>query len=120
MTTTRRGFLGALAAAPQLLAQNPRDVRIVDVAMSREDYTYRAPLKFGGAIVDRVTLLNVNVTIADRAGRSAKGFGSMPLGNIWAFPSKTMNYSQTLAAMNTLAAKLRTITASCTDYAHPV
>ena len=53
MNTTRRGFLASLAAAPQLLAQNPRDVRIVDVATSREDYTYRAPLKFGGAIVDR-------------------------------------------------------------------
>ena len=39
MNTTRRGFLASLAAAPQLLAQNPRDVRIVDVAMSREDYT---------------------------------------------------------------------------------
>ncbi len=120
MTTTRRGFLASLAAAPQLLAQNPRDVRIVDVVTSREDYTYRAPLKFGGAIVDRVTLLNVNVTIADRAGRTAKGFGSMPMGNIWAFPSKTMNYSQTLAAMQTLAAKLRTITASCTEFGHPV
>ena len=83
MNTTRRGFLASLAAAPQLLAQNPRDVRIVDVATSREDYTYRAPLKFGGAIVDRVTLLNVNITISDRAGRTAKGFGSMPMGNIW-------------------------------------
>ena len=27
------------------------------------------------------------------------GFGSMPLSNIWGFPSKVMNYDQTLDAM---------------------
>ncbi|MBI5085285.1 MAG: hypothetical protein HZB13_11890 [Acidobacteria bacterium] len=88
--------------------------------MSEESYLYRTPIKFGGTVVDRVTLLNVEVAVRDRAGRTARGFGSMPLGNVWSFPSKTLSYDQTLAAMQELAKKLRTITAECREFGHPV
>jgi L-alanine-DL-glutamate epimerase-like enolase superfamily enzyme len=117
---TRRSFLGALAGAPCVLAANQHDIRIESVSTDEENYTYRAPLKFGGAIVDRVTLLNVHVTVRNRAGLTAHGFGSMPLGNIWSFPSKTMNYDQTLGAMRALAARIKTITADSKLYGHPV
>ena len=33
----------------------------------------------------------------------ARGFGSMPLGNVWSFPSKTLAYETTLDAMKNLA-----------------
>src|SRR5215208_6107052 len=96
---TRRSFLGTIPAAPALcLAGKPTDARVESIEFGYEDYKYRAPLKFGGAIVDRVTLLNVNCAIRTRNGKTAKGFGSMPLGNIWAFPSQ-MPYERTLNAM---------------------
>jgi L-alanine-DL-glutamate epimerase-like enolase superfamily enzyme len=123
---TRRGFLGAAGlaswscAAPNVARTNPRDIRIEDLGTEEENYLYRAPLKFGGAIVDRVTLLNVTVTVRDRAGRTQRGFGSMPMGNIWAFPSKTMNYDTTLNAMRELAHRIRGIMASYKDYGHPI
>ena len=78
-------------------------MRIEDVAIEFEDFKYRAPYKFGGVAVDRATVLNVRVTVRDKAGKTAHGFGSMPLGNVWSYPSKTLTYDQTLAAMKDLA-----------------
>jgi len=121
MTTSRRTFLGALAAAPAIHAQNkPTDIRIKEIGASYEDFTYRTPIKFGGVEVNRVTLLNVNVTVESRGGKVSKGFGSMPMGNIWAFPSKTLNYDQTLEAMRTLSKKIEKICNGYTEYGHPV
>src|SRR5262249_53900637 len=67
------------------------NVRIEDLSFSYEEFLYRAPYKFGGVPVDRATILNVNVTVRTRDGRTAKGFGSMPLGNVWSFPSREMS-----------------------------
>jgi len=119
-TLSRRSFVGALLAAPAVAKQNPLDVRIEEVTTSEESYLYRTPIKFGGTVVDRVTLLNVKVRVRNRGGKTAEGFGSMPLGNVWSYPSKTMKYEQTLGAMQSLAVKLRKITADCRDYGHPV
>ena len=63
-------------------------VRIETVAHSYEDYLCRTPIKFGGVAVDRVTLLNVAVQVRTAAGKSARGCGSLPLGNVWSFPSR--------------------------------
>ena len=118
---TRRVFVGAIAAAPALcLAGKPTDIRIESIEFAYEDYRYRAPLKFGGAIVDRVTLLNVNCVVRTRAGRTAKGFGSMPMGNIWSFPSQTMPYERTLGAMKELAGRISRITGAYKEYGHPI
>jgi len=109
-----------LAAAPGIVQPNPNDIRIESVSISEEGYRYRTPYKFGGVEVDRVTLLNVRVRVRNRAGRSVEGFGSMPLGNVWSFPSRTMPYDKTLGAMRELAHRVTTITASCREYGHPV
>ena len=44
-------------------------------------------MQFGGRTVDRVTILNVRCRVRTGAGRDAWGFGSMTLGNAWAFPA---------------------------------
>jgi L-alanine-DL-glutamate epimerase-like enolase superfamily enzyme len=114
---TRRTFL----AAPALIAApSQTEVRIEEVRASFEDYLYRAPYLFGGKSVDRVTLLNSEVIIRARDGRTAKGFGSMPLGNVWAYPSKTLSYDDTLGAMKALALKMERITGAHREYGHPV
>ena len=75
------------AGAPALLAgRNPRDIRIEEVTFGYEDFLYRTPIKFGGTVLDRVTLLNVDCVVRTAGGHTAKGFGSMPLGNVWAVP----------------------------------
>jgi L-alanine-DL-glutamate epimerase-like enolase superfamily enzyme len=115
---TRRRFLQAAAAA--VFAPPSTDIRIDEVRHGYQDYIYRAPYKFGGRVVDRVTLLNVRCRVTTRGGRSALGFGSMTMGNMWAFPSKTMPYDTTLDAMKALAGRIASLTGDCKEYGHPL
>ena len=96
------------------------DIRIRDISFDYEDFHYRAPLKFGGVAIDRVTLLNVHSVIEGAAGRTAKGLGSMPLGNVWSFPSKVLGYDDTLRAMKALTERVARITANCKESGHPI
>jgi L-alanine-DL-glutamate epimerase-like enolase superfamily enzyme len=123
----RRTFLksaaAGLMASPAILrASQPRgtDVRIEDVNFGYEDYTYRVPIKFGGTVTNRVTLMNVNCTVRSTGGKSAKGFGSMPLANTWAFPSRKVPFDTTLGAMKALAARISSLTGSYKEYGHPI
>ncbi len=103
-----------------IAGMNPRHVRVESVEYRYEDHRYRAPIKFGGVALDRATLLNVNVTVRTLGGQAANGFGSMPLGNVWSFPSRVLGYDQTLAAMKALAAKLQKIFANDRETGHPI
>jgi L-alanine-DL-glutamate epimerase-like enolase superfamily enzyme len=122
---TRRSLLRAAAAtfpvATFSIAKPMRtDIRIKDVQLSFEDYPYRTPYKFGGMLADKVTLLNVKCAVEDGAGRTAHGSGSMPLGNLWSFPSRALSYDTTLGAMKNLAERMAKITGSYREYGHPV
>jgi L-alanine-DL-glutamate epimerase-like enolase superfamily enzyme len=96
------------------------DIRIDDVSYQFEYFLYRTPIKFGGTALDRATLVNVECRVSSGSGKSARGFGSMPLGNVWSFPSKTMAYDQTLAAMKALVGKIAGLLGSCKDTGHPI
>lgn len=110
-----------IITAPSLLAgPRPTDIQVEQVSHSYQDYKYRAPYMFGGSLVDRVTLLNVDCTVRTRDGHRAKGFGSMPLGNIWSFPSRTLPYEQTLDAMKALSLRIGKITSDYKEYGHPI
>jgi len=128
LAPTRRSFLRSTlyagTASPALFhilrAAKPTDIQVEHISFSYQDYLYRTPIKFGGHEVDRATLLNVDCTIRTRDGKVAKGFGSMPMGNVWSFPSKTMAYDRTLGAMKGLAARINQLTNNCKDYGHPI
>jgi L-alanine-DL-glutamate epimerase-like enolase superfamily enzyme len=107
-----------LGRAPAVIAARANDIRIVEVSHSFEDFKYRAPYQFGGRTVSDVTLLNVDVRVRTGAGKEARGFGSMPLGNAWGFPNAPFDVS--LGAMRALADALRRITADCDEIGHPV
>jgi L-alanine-DL-glutamate epimerase-like enolase superfamily enzyme len=121
---TRRQVLSAASAAllgaPAIVGAPDTDIQVIEAEPSYEDYKYRTPIKFGGSIVDRVTLLNVRCTVRGRTGKAAHGFGSMPLGNVWSYPSKRLSYDETLAAMKTLSGRIARITAGYHDWGHPI
>lgn len=96
------------------------DITISDLSFSYEEHLYRAPYKFGGVPVDRATVINVKVVVKAHNGKTAEGFGSMPLGNVWAFPSRQMPYAVTLGAMKTLAERIAKLTSSYSEYGHPI
>jgi L-alanine-DL-glutamate epimerase-like enolase superfamily enzyme len=98
----------------------PTDVRIEAVEYAYEDHLYRTPIKFGGVALDRATLVNVTCTVRTGAGRTARGFGSMPLGNVWSFPSRVLSYVDTLGAMRALVERIARLTADCREAGHPI
>ena len=117
MKIGRREFL----AVPMLLrAASATDAQIDEIRIGFEDFLYRAPYKFGGKEVDRVTMLNVHCRIHSRQGKTAAGFAATPLGNVWSFPAPDIPYDTTLEAMKTLAAKIARRTQDFREFAHPL
>ncbi len=96
------------------------DIRVRDVYFEYEDFRYRTPIKFGGVALDRVTILNVRVVVESGDGKTATGYGSMPLGNVWAFPSRVLTYDQTLGAMRFLASRVAEDYRTCGLSGHPI
>ena len=130
---SRRRLLRTISAAPiahifgrkvsgkvSTPVTKPTDIHVEEVRLDYEDHLYRAPYKFGGRTVDRVTILNVNCVVSTARGRTAKGFGSMTMGNVWSFPSRVMTYDATLGAMKALAEKIVRITSPYKQLGHPV
>jgi L-alanine-DL-glutamate epimerase-like enolase superfamily enzyme len=109
-------------SAPAVAPSRPTDIRIVSVDHQFEEFRYRAPYQFGGRSVDRVTILNVNCRVrthgGGEAGKDAWGFGSMTLGNAWAFPAAS--HDAGLGAMKALADAIQPLTASCDERGHPI
>ncbi|MEL6109748.1 MAG: mandelate racemase/muconate lactonizing enzyme family protein [Planctomycetota bacterium] len=55
-----------------------------------ETYQYRSPMKFGGRVVNDVTVLSVDCHAETQAGRET-GLGSMTMGVAWAWPSSQVD-----------------------------
>ena len=117
MSIRRREFIAMPAL---LLAARSTDARIDELSTTFEDFTYRAPYKFGGKEVDRVTVLNVNCRLSLKTGKSATGFASMSMGNVWSYPAPGVPYDTTLQAMKTLAGRIAGITKDFREFAHPL
>ena len=122
-TLSRRALLRAavtipLWKSPYVAAPRPNDIHIVDVQHRFEEFRYRAPYQFGGRSVDRVTILNVDCRVRTGSGREAWGFGSMTLGNAWAFPAADQDAG--LGAMRALADSCASLTAACDEQGHPI
>lgn len=98
----------------------PTDIRIVEAVLSFDPVPYRAPLKFGGRTVDRSTLINVEVSVEGRRGHGASGFGSMPVGNLWAWPSEKVPPEETENAMKKFAEEVVELANGYPDFGHPV
>jgi L-alanine-DL-glutamate epimerase-like enolase superfamily enzyme len=82
------------------------DLRIVAARHSVESIDYRTPIKFGGRVVTSVQLLHVQIEVENRAGKRGVGYGSMPLGNVWAWPTSSESGERTLEAMRVLGERL--------------
>ncbi len=105
---------------PAFLAARATDARIEEIRTGFQDYRYRAPYKFGGKEVDRVTMLSVRCRLRSKGGKTAEGYAEMPLGNVWSFPSPDIPYETTLFAMRSLALKIARRARDYTAFAHPL
>lgn len=81
----------------------PTDIRLLNVETTSERIAYRAPIKFGGRVVTDAVLVHVQIEVETRDGRRGLGLGSMPMSNIWAWPTRDLPAERTLQAMVDLA-----------------
>lgn len=98
----------------------PTDICISEISSETERYDYRSPMKFGGRVVQDVVLLNVSVSVRNHNGETAIGFGSMPLGNIWAWPGGKTEPSLTLQIMIELGHEIVREAAKIHQSGHPL
>jgi L-alanine-DL-glutamate epimerase-like enolase superfamily enzyme len=98
----------------------PTDIRILSADFATERIEYRTPIKFGGRVVTEAVLVNVNMEVETFSGKRATGFGSMPMGNAWGWPSQKLGNADTLAAMLKLAESAAAAAAKYSGCGHPL
>jgi len=54
----------------------------------------RVPLKFGTQVVTHVTCVRICVTVANKQGQKAQGWGETPLSAEWAWPSSSLGHNE--------------------------
>ena len=96
------------------------DIRIQNVSTQTTQIKYRSPMKFGGRVVEDVVIFDVVVDVETVDGRRGSGFGSMPIGNVWGWPSSTLSNEDTLRAMVDLAQRIAEQGSSADLQGHPL
>jgi L-alanine-DL-glutamate epimerase-like enolase superfamily enzyme len=81
------------------------DVQVVGARLWFLPVETRVPLKFGPETLTSVTCARVALTVRDRAGRVAVGWGETPLSVQWVWPS-VLSYAQRHAALQALCSSL--------------
>jgi len=79
----------------------------------------RVPLKFGEQILTNVVCLRVRLTVCDKSGRTAEGWGETPLSVQWAWPSDT-TYQQRLDSLISFCKNLETAWPAFEGIGHPI
>jgi len=79
----------------------------------------RIPLKFGPETLTSVTCARVCMTVANRQGRKAQGWGETPLSVQWAWPSK-ITYQERHEAMQLFCRSLAEAWAKFNQQGHPI
>jgi len=95
------------------------DVRTASVDLYFLPVQTRVPLKFGPETLTSVICARVCVTVADRSGRSASGWGETPLSVQWAWPS-TLGYQERCEAMQQFCRLLAQAWTEFADEGHPL
>lgn len=83
----------------------PTDIRPVAAALYFLPIRTRMPLKFGPEITTEVTCARVRLTVVDRTGRTAEGWGETPLSVQWVWPS-SLGYEERLRALKDCCRRL--------------
>ncbi|WP_041401608.1 enolase C-terminal domain-like protein [Planctopirus limnophila] len=97
------------------------DLQIKDVTCAFEPIAFRTPLKFGDRVQKTAVLVNVDVVVESRDGKhKGQGYGSMPLGNLWSWPSTVCTPDQTEAAMKLFVEEIVNLAQICTEAGHPI
>lgn len=96
------------------------DIQIKEAQLSVQEHDYRTPIKFGGRVVKDVLVVDVEIQVESRDGKQATGRGSMPMGNVWAWPTSNVTGELTLQAMQRFAQAVVDVARDWTEHGHPL
>ncbi len=95
------------------------DIRPISAELYFLPVTTRIPLKFGPETLTSVICARVRVTIADRTGHTAYGWGETPLSVQWVWPS-SQSYQSRSDALQTFCRMLVRAFPDFNRYGHPL
>lgn len=95
------------------------DISSVSVDLYFIPVETRVPLKFGPETLTSVTCARVCMTVTDRRGQEAQGWGETPLSVQWAWPSK-LGYQERHEAMRLFCKSLAEAWATFDQPGHPI
>ena len=95
------------------------DIRPVAAALYFLPVRTRMPLKFGPEVLTEVTCARVRLTVADRSGRTAEGWGETPLSVQWVWPG-ALGYEERHAALKDFCRLLAEMWGYDGSYGHPL
>ncbi len=99
----------------------PTDVHITEARASFSDFALRTPLVLSTGKITGICQATATVRVEDGRGRSARGYGAIFLGDLWAWPSEQVASPQRVEAMKTLCeAMAKGLPAAGDEYAHPL
>src|SRR5688572_16699906 len=110
------GCVGILSAA----SRKKSDIRIDHISFGYDEYIFRAPVGFAGALADRASIVTVRCSVRTAGGKVASGFGTMPFNHIFSFPSKKMTNETKNNAMKALAVEIAKVTGAWQAFGHPL
>jgi len=95
------------------------DVRPVGARVYLLPVETRVPLKFGTEVLTSVTCVRVALTVCDRQGRTAVGWGETPLSVQWVWPGNA-DYARRYGALLELIERLASAWSDVDVYGHPI
>ncbi|MFK7768452.1 MAG: enolase C-terminal domain-like protein [Mariniblastus sp.] len=99
--------------------QLPTDIRVKDVSLFLMPVETRVPLKFGSETLFSVTCARAKVTVEDRNGKTASGWGETPLSVQWVWPSE-LSYSVRHDALVRFTKTLASEWLKFNEFGHPI
>jgi len=97
----------------------PSDVKVIETQVWFLPVEARIPLKFGTETLTHVTCARVRVTVEDRNGKTAHGWGETPLNVQWVWPSE-MPYADRDRALKTFVRRIARAWVNHDQYGHPL
>lgn len=99
---------------------HPTDIRVSAAAVHFLPIDFRVPLKFGPEITTQVICLRVCVTVTDRAGRTAQGWGETPLAVSWTWPTPNVTVADRTRRMQDFSIRLAEKLVAFDAVGHPM
>lgn len=96
------------------------DIRVRSVETFKVMTRCRTPLKFGAVVIDELPIGYARVTVENRRGQVATGWGAIFLMDLWAWPVSQASHETKNGLMQDLFDAYAGVIGSYSDFGHPL